>query len=217
MQLKSYVFYWYRMTTSCYCHYVVNPETLNPISDTKTYLCSHFTCGRYPFNSPRLRRYPFNSPRLIAYSAPSHYLNQCWVIVNRTLRNKLPWFLIYRLQSDSHFVQGGWVKSHLIHCNFWLYFNKCIYCPHMASFSSTNYSAHTGPYIEVQRQNQVRPSWKCTERSSKCFPKRYLISVKYTRLTTSAIVEHVRYGTHTHSKHLLKESLLSIILKVKNT
>ena len=25
----------------------------------------------------------------MAYSAPSHYLNQCWVIVNWTLRNKL--------------------------------------------------------------------------------------------------------------------------------
>ena len=28
---------------------------------------------------------------LVAYSAPSHYLNQCWGIVNWTLRNKLQW------------------------------------------------------------------------------------------------------------------------------
>ena len=28
---------------------------------------------------------------LVAYSAPSHYINQCWVIVNCTLRNKLQW------------------------------------------------------------------------------------------------------------------------------
>ena len=28
---------------------------------------------------------------LVAYSAPSHYLNRCWVIINWTLRNKLPW------------------------------------------------------------------------------------------------------------------------------
>ena len=28
---------------------------------------------------------------LVAYSAPSHYLNQCWVIVNCTLRNKFQW------------------------------------------------------------------------------------------------------------------------------
>ena len=27
----------------------------------------------------------------VAYSAPSHYLNQCWVIVNWTVRNKLQW------------------------------------------------------------------------------------------------------------------------------
>ena len=28
---------------------------------------------------------------LVAYSAPSHYLNQCWVIVNWTLRNESQW------------------------------------------------------------------------------------------------------------------------------
>ena len=28
---------------------------------------------------------------LVAYSAPSHYLKQCWFIVNWTLRNKLQW------------------------------------------------------------------------------------------------------------------------------
>ena len=28
---------------------------------------------------------------LVTYSAPSHYLNQCWVIVNWTLGNKLQW------------------------------------------------------------------------------------------------------------------------------
>ena len=27
----------------------------------------------------------------VAYSAPSHYLSQCWLIVNWTLRNKLQW------------------------------------------------------------------------------------------------------------------------------
>ena len=30
---------------------------------------------------------------LVAYSAPNHYLNQCWVIVNWTLMNKLQWNL----------------------------------------------------------------------------------------------------------------------------
>ena len=28
---------------------------------------------------------------LVTYSAPSHYLNQCWVIANWTLSNKLQW------------------------------------------------------------------------------------------------------------------------------
>ena len=31
--------------------------------------------------------------RLVAWWAPSHYLNQCWNIVNWTLRNKLQWNL----------------------------------------------------------------------------------------------------------------------------
>ena len=30
---------------------------------------------------------------VVAYSAPSHYLNQCWVIVNWTLSRKLQWNL----------------------------------------------------------------------------------------------------------------------------
>ena len=30
---------------------------------------------------------------LVAWSAPSHYQNQCWNIVNKTLRNKLQWNL----------------------------------------------------------------------------------------------------------------------------
>ena len=30
---------------------------------------------------------------LVAYSAPSYYLNQCWVIVNWAVRNKLQWHL----------------------------------------------------------------------------------------------------------------------------
>ena len=28
---------------------------------------------------------------LVAYSAPSHYLNQCWIVVNWSPRNKLQW------------------------------------------------------------------------------------------------------------------------------
>ena len=28
----------------------------------------------------------------VAYSAPSHYLRQCWVIVNWNVRNKLQWY-----------------------------------------------------------------------------------------------------------------------------
>ena len=57
---------------------------------------------------------------LVAYSAPSHYLNQCWVIDNWTLRNKPQWHFNqkyktlqsrkcicnYRLRNGDHFVHG---------------------------------------------------------------------------------------------------------------
>ena len=62
-------------------------------------------------------------------SAPSHYLNQCWPIVNWTPRNKLQWQLHHRntqlfvhenvfenvvCQSGGHFVQGK--TSEWEHC-----------------------------------------------------------------------------------------------------
>ena len=63
----------------------------------------------------------------VAYSVPSHYLNQCWVIVNWTFRNKLHWnfyqntifhsrkcIWTYRLRNGGHFVQGIWVNAMLV-------------------------------------------------------------------------------------------------------
>ena len=39
---------------------------------------------------------------LVAYLAPSHYLNQCWVIINWTPRNKLQWiFSLVKIQNLS--------------------------------------------------------------------------------------------------------------------
>ena len=32
---------------------------------------------------------------LVAWAAPSHYLNQCWHVVNWTIRNKLQWIFNY--------------------------------------------------------------------------------------------------------------------------
>ena len=39
---------------------------------------------------------------LVAYSAPSHYLNQCWVVVNGDLRNKLQWIFIQNTKLFIH-------------------------------------------------------------------------------------------------------------------
>ena len=63
---------------------------------------------------------------LVTYSVPSHYLNQCWVIVNWNIRNKLQWnfnqnkkIFIHKNASENIFCKtaailwgggGGWVK-----------------------------------------------------------------------------------------------------------
>ena len=50
-------------------------------------------------------------PGYVAHSAPSHYLKQCWFIVNNIIRNKFQRNLvgkciwIYCLQNVFHFVQ----------------------------------------------------------------------------------------------------------------
>ena len=65
---------------------------------------------------------------LVAYSAPSHYLNQWWVIVNWTLRNKLQWnfnqnikLFIYENASENIVYEmaailsrEGWVKLDIV-------------------------------------------------------------------------------------------------------
>ena len=62
---------------------------------------------------------------LVTWSAPSHYLNQCWNIVNWTFRNKLQWNSNLKIQkfhswkciskcrlgNGVHFVQGGELKA----------------------------------------------------------------------------------------------------------
>ena len=45
---------------------------------------------------------------LVAWSAPSHYLNQCWNIVNWTMRNKLQWNF---KQSSTIFIQENEFES----------------------------------------------------------------------------------------------------------
>ena len=73
----------------------------------------------------------------VAYTVPSHYLNQCWVIVNWTLRNKLQWnfnqntkLFIHKnafqnivCQMAAILSKGRWVKTENILSNI-LYHDK---------------------------------------------------------------------------------------------
>ena len=45
---------------------------------------------------------------LVAWSTPSHYQNQCWNIVNKTLRNKLQWNVN---RNSNIFIQENWFES----------------------------------------------------------------------------------------------------------
>ena len=56
---------------------------------------------------------------LVAYSVPSHYLNQCWIIVNWTLRNKLQWNFN---QNTKLFIHGN--ASENIICEMAAIINK---------------------------------------------------------------------------------------------
>ena len=77
---------------------------------------------------------------------PSHYLNQCWVIVNWTLMNKLQWIFLakyktfhsrncswkYSLRNGGHFVQGEMSKAKVIiqvctpSINVLIFHNPCV-------------------------------------------------------------------------------------------
>ena len=65
---------------------------------------------------------------LVTYLAPSHYLNQCWVIANWTLRNKLQWnfdqntkLFIHKnafenivCNKEAILLRGSWVNPFLL-------------------------------------------------------------------------------------------------------
>ena len=68
------------LVTYGFCYNTVWYKTalLNSLRPSDAYM------GQETFH-PRFRKW------LVAWSAPSHYLNQCWNIVNLTLWNKLQW------------------------------------------------------------------------------------------------------------------------------
>ena len=47
---------------------------------------------------------------LVAYSAPSHYLNQCWIIVRWTLRNTLQWNFNQNTKLFIHLFKCIWKR-----------------------------------------------------------------------------------------------------------
>ena len=146
---------------------------------------------------------------LVAYSAPSHYLKQCWVIVNWTLRNKLQWnfnqntkLFIHEIASENIACEmaailssGRWVK-HLITCPEVTY---------MSWRSNTGLVGVTAPvpvkspwriWVNklVSNHNKTQQSvghWHYTVR---CHYKRGQFSHKYSQKTPHSMPVRARYG-----------------------
>ena len=60
---------------------------------------------------------------LVAWSAPSHYLNQCWSIVNRTLRNKHQWNFN---RNSSTFIQENALENVVCEMAATLFQPQCV-------------------------------------------------------------------------------------------
>ena len=81
------------------------------VLDAHGVLCPNMVGGSIQHSAWRCqRRYVW----LVAWSVPSHYLNQCWNIVNWTLRNKLQW------NSKIEILKFSFKKMHLkVLCAKW--------------------------------------------------------------------------------------------------
>ena len=131
---------WGQSLTHWVLRYVTVNLTLKDISMTDTWIISCGTALTWMpqdlgENESTLVQVITNG--LFACSAPSHHLNQFWIIVNWTLGNKskLNWneniCILISLYLDSNFVQGNWF-GHFI-CKkwyFWLYILS-FFCLHM--------------------------------------------------------------------------------------
>ena len=94
------------------------PRLLIDNNPTFIYTMAWHCVGDKPLAEPMLTQFTNT------YLAPSHFLNQCWVNVNWTLRNfgeiliKIQNFSFtkwkYCLQNGSHFVQGGMLMWTLV-------------------------------------------------------------------------------------------------------
>ena len=64
---------------------------------------------------------------LVTYSMPSHYLNQCWILLNWNLRNKLQWnfdqntkIFIHKNKWKCHLQHGGQKKM-----SYYMHMGEC--------------------------------------------------------------------------------------------
>ena len=89
---------------------------------------------------------------LVAWSAPSHYQNQCWNIVNKTLRNELQWIFC---RNSNIFIQENAFES--------------VVCEKAAILSRpqwVNWTTHN-PAVQ-HRAAGLCAAWWCT-----VYPKKY--------------------------------------------
>ena len=95
----------------------VAPKSSSPTELTHWGRVTHICVGKLTI---------IGSDNGVAWTAPSHYLNQCWIIVNWTLRNKLQW----NLNRNSHiFIQENAFESVVCETAAILSQPQCVNCP----------------------------------------------------------------------------------------
>ena len=72
------------------------------VSELRGFHCFKYILNSSPLSSAYMRLWTWSAlvQIMACHSVPSHYLKECWVIVNWTLSNKLQWHLI-KIQSIS--------------------------------------------------------------------------------------------------------------------
>ena len=89
---------------------------------------------------------------IVAWTAPSHYLNQCWNIVNWTLRNKLQWNFN---RNSNIFIQQNALQNGVCEMASILSRPQCVNQCH-AYLSDVNDSIHKSQPVKLYRQTNRR-------------------------------------------------------------
>ena len=116
----------------------------------------------------------------MAWPAPSHYLNQCWIIVNWTLRNKLLW---NSNRNSNIFIQENAFESDVCETVAILSRPQCVNASHQMSSLDQSYWSIidminvcevTGKYICTKSDNFGGTLWRAPKSTCSAGDQNYM-------------------------------------------